>query len=136
MKIYFAGSIRGGRDDTNIYFGIIKKLSAYGKVLTEHVGDLDLSDAGETKLTEKEICKRDLDWIQAADVVVAEITQTSIGVGYEIGFAEAHKKKVLVLYRPQPDKKPSAMIRGNTYVVFREYTNLDELDSILKEFLS
>ena len=37
-KIYFCGSIRGGRDDAEIYARIIKYLQAYGQVLTEHVG--------------------------------------------------------------------------------------------------
>ncbi len=43
MKIYFAGSIRGGRDDAEIYSGIIELLKRYGDVLTEHVGDRTLS---------------------------------------------------------------------------------------------
>ena len=38
MKIYFAGSIRGGRDDAEIYSQIIEFLQGYGQVLTEHVG--------------------------------------------------------------------------------------------------
>ena len=39
MKIYFAGAIRGGRSDQNLYFEIINYLKKYGEVLTEHVGD-------------------------------------------------------------------------------------------------
>lgn len=30
MKIYFAGSIRGGRDDQDLYFSIIKELQSLG----------------------------------------------------------------------------------------------------------
>ena len=41
MKIYFCGSIRGGRKDGELYARIIKQLEAYGKVLTEHVGHKD-----------------------------------------------------------------------------------------------
>ncbi len=37
-------------------------------------------------------------------VLVAEVTQVSLGVGYEIGRAVAMGKKILCLYRPQPDK--------------------------------
>jgi len=37
MKIYFAGSIRGGRDDKELYLEIINLLGKYGKVLTEHI---------------------------------------------------------------------------------------------------
>ena len=47
MKIYFAGSIRGGRQDKELYSQIIKILSGRGVVLTEHVGDHNISDRGE-----------------------------------------------------------------------------------------
>ena len=46
MKIYFAGSIRGGRDDKELYLEIINLLGKYGKVLTEHIGDKTLSAMG------------------------------------------------------------------------------------------
>ena len=46
MKIYFAGSIRGGRDDKELYLEIINLLGKYGKVLTEHIGDKNLSTIG------------------------------------------------------------------------------------------
>lgn len=49
MQIYFAGSIRGGRDDADLYHRIIEQLQAYGTVLTEHVGAKDLS-AGQSKI--------------------------------------------------------------------------------------
>lgn len=37
-------------------------------------------------------------------VLVAEVTQVSLGVGYEIGRAVAMNKDILCLYRPQADK--------------------------------
>ena len=49
MKIYFAGSIRGGRGDKVFYDKIISLLKAYGTVLTEHVGDQSLNPRGETE---------------------------------------------------------------------------------------
>lgn len=36
-KIYFAGSIRGGRQDADLYLRIVEQLKTYGTVLTEHV---------------------------------------------------------------------------------------------------
>ena len=47
MKIYFAGSIRGGRDDADRYYDIINHLKKYGDVLTEHVGNDALTCSGE-----------------------------------------------------------------------------------------
>jgi hypothetical protein len=38
--IYFAASIRGGRDDWTSYLEIVRQLREYGQVMMEHVGDL------------------------------------------------------------------------------------------------
>lgn len=45
-RIYFAGSIRAGRDDAKVYAEIVAYLKNYGKVLTEHVGDPNMTEAG------------------------------------------------------------------------------------------
>lgn len=134
MKIYFAGSIRGGREDVPIYMEIVRMLRAYGEVLTEHVGDSTLSYKGEG-LPVEEIFTRDVLWLTSSDVVVAEVTVPSIGVGYEIGKAEALGKQVLCLYRPQTDRKVSAMIAGNHHVKTICYTQVEELKEIFEREL-
>ncbi len=50
-KIYFAGSIRGGREDVVLYSRIIRLLQKYGTVLTEHVGDLALEKSGTSGMS-------------------------------------------------------------------------------------
>ena len=47
LSIYFAGSIRAGRQDAVLYARIVELLKSYGTVLTEHVGDPNLTEAGE-----------------------------------------------------------------------------------------
>jgi hypothetical protein len=42
MNIYFAGAIRGGRDDAKAYQKIIGLLQKFGTGLTEHVCDENL----------------------------------------------------------------------------------------------
>ncbi|MEI7962017.1 MAG: nucleoside 2-deoxyribosyltransferase [archaeon] len=43
------------------------------------------------------IFDRDVAWIKEADLVVAEVSMPSVGVGYEIGFAESLGKKIICL---------------------------------------
>ena len=74
MKIYFAGAIRGGRDETDIYNNIITYLSSKVEVLTEHVGSSELTTIGETNRSDVEIFLRDMEWLQSADLVIAEVT--------------------------------------------------------------
>uniref|UniRef100_A0A3B5LBF6 2'-deoxynucleoside 5'-phosphate N-hydrolase 1 n=1 Tax=Xiphophorus couchianus TaxID=32473 RepID=A0A3B5LBF6_9TELE len=64
---------------------------------------------------DRAIHDRDLAWLQQSDVVVAEVTQPSLGVGYELGRAvDMKEKKVLCLFRPSSGRALSAMIRGAT----------------------
>ena len=87
MKIYFCGSIRGGQQDLAIYAAMIKALRKWGTVLTEDVGQAH-SPETDKGTEDKWIHDRDIDWLHQADVVVAEVTQPSLGVGYEIGEVE------------------------------------------------
>lgn len=133
MKIYFAGSIRGGRNDKELYLKIINLLGKYGKVLTEHVGSGTLSSRGEDGITDECIYDRDMQWLNEADVVIAEVTMPSVGVGYEIGKMEG-KKPILCLYREQSDKKISAMINGNRNLKIEKYKDLSEMQKIIEKF--
>ena len=134
MKIYFAGSIRGGRDDQALYLSIISLLQTYGEVLTEHIGDAKISSMGETSTTEF-IFNRDVGWLKEADFLVAEVTMPSLGVGYELGIAEMLGKKVLCLYRQMPEKSLSAMVRGNKAFRVEDYSTIEDLKKIFDEFL-
>lgn len=133
MKIYFAGSIRGGRDDQELYQQLITALSRHGHVLTEHIGHQGVTDAGEA-LPAKEIFERDVDWIRQADVLIAECTQPSMGVGYEIGLAESLGKPILALFRPKSGRRLSGMVEGNVRLQVKEYEHVSEAEEIFKKF--
>ena len=107
MRIYFAGSIRGGRDDWAVYKDIIRLLSEFGDVLTEHIGNSELSVTGED-LLDRDIHDRDLQWLASCDVLVAEVTRPSLGVGYEIAKASDWDKPILCIYRPSVTPRLSA----------------------------
>jgi len=131
MKIYFAGSVRAGRGDAGIYYEIIQHLKKYGEVLTEHIGDKTLSAGDDSERTDASIHNRDMEWLLAADVLVAEVTTPSLGVGYEIGRAFENHIPVYCLYTPQKGKRLSAMISGNKSLTLSAYRSVEELRTIL-----
>jgi len=136
MNIYFAGSVRSGRDDADAYFRIIEHLKKFGEVLTEHLGSQGLTTLGQQDAPDNHIHDRDIAWVMKADVVVAEVSTPSTGVGYEIGRAVEHKKKVLCLYRPQEGKRLSAMIAGSADVTTREYATIEDAKNIMDNYFS
>jgi len=135
MTIYFACSISGGRGDQAVYQQIIELLKRHGTVLTEHFGDATLTSEGEA-LDDCAIHDRDLEWLRRSDVLVAEVTTPSLGVGYEIGRAVEWGKRVICLYRPSPGRRLSGMIVGCAGVVVREYSDVAQLPALLQEALA
>ena len=135
MKIYFAGAIRGGREDAQYYKDIIAYLSEKGQVLTEHVGNMDLNRKGETSRNDENIFNRDIEWLKSANVVVAEVTTPSLGVGYELGIAEKADIPILCLYRKIEGKSISAMILGNKIFNCGCYATLKEVMSHIDKFI-
>lgn len=129
--IYFSGSISGGRGDIAMYRRIIAALERdghrviAGAVAAEHVG------AGGESLTARAIFERDLRWIEEADVLVAEVSTPSTGVGYEIAVARyVHDIPVICLYRPAFTSRCTAMVAGDAGIKLLEYTD-DSLDDLL-----
>ena len=135
MKIYFAGSIRGGREDAEMYLHIIEYLKNFGEVLTEHVGDRNLTNKGDDGPSDNYIHDRDFNWLKSADVLIAEVSTISTGVGYEIGRAVELGKKVLCLFNPVSGKNLSAMIAGCPDLKLKHYENLDEVKTAIQNFL-
>lgn len=134
MKIYFAASIRGGGIDPETCRILVSHLKGYGTVFTEHIcreaGGKDNSDLDE------EIYERDIRWLKSSDVVVADVSVPSIGVGYEVGKAEEWGKRVLCLYRDGSPNRLSAMIGGNSGITVREYGGVEEALALINEFLT
>jgi hypothetical protein len=135
MNIYFAGAIRGGREDVALYLEIIALLKNYGHIHTEHIGDLELSSFGEAG-NDREIHDRDVAWLKDSDCLVAEVTTPSLGVGYEIAKATEWGKRVLCLYRPVEGRALSAMIAGCGGVSVREYHSVSDLKDVFDRFFA
>jgi len=133
MKIYFAGAIRGGRDDVALYLELVELLRPYGTVLTEHVADEQLTSLGES-MDDRAIHDRDLAWLKEADCLVAEVTTPSLGVGFEIGKATEWGLRVLCLFRPDSGRALSALIAGSDRVTVREYQDASQVKKIFDEF--
>ena len=133
LKIYFGGSIKGGRSKVEDYKKIVDYLKTIGTVIDEHVADPNLQASGES-ITSTEIYNRDVSWINECDILIAEVTVPSLGVGYEIGYAESLNKRIICLY--QNDESISAMIKGNNSITHISYDDVDELLTKLSTYFN
>ena len=143
-KVYFAGSIRGGRADAALYKRIITYIQQElgCRVLTEHVGDLSLSQKeGSTpknfhngENVDQAIYLQDTGWLKESDIVIAECTTASLGVGYELAFAEKLNKPVHIFYNSERTRL-SAMLTGDSYFDIHPYSREEEIYTILDSIL-
>jgi nucleoside 2-deoxyribosyltransferase len=132
-KVYFAGSIRGGRNDAELYRRMIEFIQKTDIVLTEHVGNPAVI-ASENGQTDVQIYNQDTSWLRESDIVIAECTTPSLGVGYELAFAERFDIPCHILYNSSRTSL-SAMLSGDPYFIVHPYTTEDEVFEILKGIL-
>ena len=128
-KIYFAGSIRGGRIDTDLYARLIRYMQRNNIVLTEHIGSPHLNLLEQDK-SDSDIYDQDTAWLRESDIVIAECTCPSLGVGYELAYAEKIGKPCHIFY-DRSKTQLSAMLRGNPYFQIHPYASEDEIYNIL-----
>jgi nucleoside 2-deoxyribosyltransferase len=135
MNVYFSCSITGGRSEEKVYQALVAAMLAAGhEVPTAHLSTTEVVDL--EKIAEPvEIYIRDMRWLEDCDVVVAEVSTPSHGVGYEVAVGLTMQKPVLCCY--QRGKRISKIITGNTNPTLRvvEYEDEEEVVQAVLQFL-
>ena len=135
MIIYCAGPIRGDISHQETF----KKIIAYVENLDHSVlTELSTKFSSTIPLTEKQIYKRDLKWIDGSKCMIAEVSGPSLGVGFEISYALFHRKlPVLALYSSAVGDI-SAMITGcdSPLLTFQKYRDEDDMKTKIKVFIN
>ena len=136
MNFYFSGAIYGGMQKLEAYKKLVKELTKFGNVLDEEVAD-DNVLIREESISDKDVFESLVDRLKRADLVFAEVTVPSLGVGYEIGYADKTNKRIICVYDKTVTPKLTTMLRGNNRLKIIPYTNINEiinnLENILKE---
>ena len=126
MNLYFECSITGGREFEPVYQEIVAALMADGhEIPTSHLVQSEVMEQ-ERILVPQDVYERDVNWIKNCDVLIAEVSVPSHGVGYEIGYALAIQKPVLCIHKKE--RKVSKMITGNPdqALTIQEYSTVEE----------
>jgi len=133
VKVYLAAPMLGERPRAmlDLVREIAATLVGMGHViLTPHVLDdvLDV-DRGSTP---EEIYRRDAALLEEADVLVAEVSYPSLGVGFEIAYALLKGKRVIALCEEARLSRTSALIRGIQHPNFKLLVYRDSEDAEAK----
>ena len=117
MTIYLACTVRGDRAAVAALRELVSALEERGDtILTRHLLE-DNVDEAEAALSEREVYERDIRWLESADLLIADATGSSFGVGFEVGWVLAKSdrtnQRVLLLYRADRKDRISRLIGGN-----------------------
>lgn len=135
MKIYVSGSMYGGTQKIGTYKIMINELEKHAEVLNKNIAD---SNAIENEKYQKdEDIFQDLEQkMIMADIIFAEVTIPSLGVGYELGYADKLGKKIIAIYDETYTKKVSTMIRGNKRIKLIPYTDINDICKNMNKLLN
>jgi nucleoside 2-deoxyribosyltransferase len=141
MTIYLACTVRGDRGGVLAGRAICETLQRHGhEVLTTHLLADDVETA-ESRLTAGDVYRRDLDWLTRCDVLVAEASGSSYGVGFEVGYvlgrAHVSGQRVVLLYDASRRDKVSRLIAGNCDAACTTfgYASIEELTAFIAQTL-
>jgi nucleoside 2-deoxyribosyltransferase len=142
MNIYLACTVRGDRGGLAIARALADAIEDRGHtVLTRHLLEDD-ADASEAQLTERAVFERDMRWLESADVLIAEASGSSYGVGFEVGYvigrSSESKQRVLLLYDAARRDRVSRLIAGNSHpsCTTYPYRNAEDLLRFVEVFLA
>lgn len=131
LNVYFSGSSSEFDTRKELYSEIIRSINLLGSKLT-----YDWTNDKE-KLKPSEIFEKASEGIKNADVVVAEISFPSIGVGQQIGLALSWKIPVISLHQLGSSQVSKfAMGMESPYLQIKEYEIKNINDILDKSFAS
>jgi hypothetical protein len=142
VNIYLACTVRGDRGAVAVARALADTLEVLGHtVLTRHLLE-DGVDTAEAMLSERAVFERDMQWLAAADVLVAEASGSSYGVGFEVGFvlgrADVTDQRVLLLYDSARRPIVSRLIAGNVHpnCTTYPYRDVEDVTRFVQTFLA
>lgn len=129
LHVYFSASSSNLKKRKPLYSSIIESIRRLGVNLTYNwIADKEV-------LNSSGVFEKALEGIKTAEVVIAEISYPSIGVGQQITLALNQKIPVIALYQKnEPKVSRFALGMKSPYLTLKQY-KIDNLDIILKKSL-
>lgn len=141
MKVYYTASYVFRQDNQKIY----KKTSDYLKKLFGNKNVYYANDQIDVPFNDEEsphdiltATKYRQKALKNSDILIADVTQGSAGIGYNISFAVSLKKPVLVLRKKMKSEKlvhhliDSGKIKQ---IKYEEYTTAQDIQEHIKQFI-
>lgn len=141
MNVYLACTVRGDRGGLTTARAMAARLHEHGHtVVTTHLLADDV-EAAESALSERDVYERDISWLDACELLVAEASGSSYGVGFEVGYVLGRSaqsgQRVLLVYDAARQAHVSRLIAGNVHpnCTVHAYRGTEELGQFIDRYL-
>ena len=125
-KIYIAYKFR--EQDPK---GLRKKLEQLSKIIEESTGYKtfvffrDVQKWGKIKMNIKEVVKKAYKSIEKCDVILVEASEKARGVYFEVGYAKALKKKIIIIHK-EGTETDFLEACADKVIVYKDFGDLGE----------
>jgi 2'-deoxynucleoside 5'-phosphate N-hydrolase len=134
MKIYFGFTMAGDRSSIGTAKAVVEMLEALGHVvLTKHLVQDDAWEA-DRLITPQQVYERDMKWLEECDCLIAEVSGSSFGLGFETGYVlGSTNKPVTLFYKRDAEKKISLLITGNAHprCTLIPYEDIEDVEAFI-----
>jgi hypothetical protein len=133
MIIYCTGDKTGDPSHKKFYKDLIDFSESLGLTV---LAEFSHKFASTILLTDKQIYKRNLKWIDGSRLILAEVSGPCLDVGFEIAYA-IYQGKIPVLAVHRSEVKVPAMLSGcdSTLLTIQKYNDPEEMQRIIKTFI-
>lgn len=135
MRIYFGFTMAGDRGSLAAARRMVAVMEELGyEVLTRHLMEDD-AFAMDRRITAQQVYDRDMAWLAQSDLLIAEVSGSSYGLGFEAGYVlGGSTRRVLLFYRNDAAERISRMITGCTHpqCILAPYADEAELEARLR----
>lgn len=141
MRVFYTSSSQFFHKENSMYELGLNLIKKQGLKVSDYVTSTleDVSDEAISEESFTQSAKQQNQAIKNADIVIADITDSSGAVGFHIAFALSEKKHVLVLRKHNKTAKriPGPII-GNTskFMSFAEYSTVEERNKAIQNFIA
>jgi len=118
---YICAPIRGIRDSQACYTAIKKALEKAGFEIL----DPWVVEGKELSKNPREIFERDVALLRSAELVVAEVSMPSLGVGMELMLAKELGKRVIICYRKGAEVSLMVLGAGFEEIAYKDSEDLE-----------
>ena len=140
MKIYYACSMHDPIPYKDYYVAVPKLIRELGHVVQRDWVEqaIDVIEKKVLRPDRNEVFKEVMQAVRDADLCIFDVSQPSIGMGYQLADAVNHRIPCLIIGNNHAKETPGQLFfsgASSTYITIRGYDSLDDMKKVVTNYI-